>query len=88
MGANVATDIATDCFAETTVAAEEEEVRRLLASLFHSENFRVQTTDDIFTTEVCGALKNIVALGAGEPSNPNPNPLILSLFSHPLLSLL
>jgi glycerol-3-phosphate dehydrogenase (NAD+) len=69
MGANVAKDIAQDSFAETTVAALDEEVRRIVAGLFHSDTFRAQTTDDISTVELCGALKNVVALGAGKKNN-------------------
>eukprot|EP01040_Poterioochromonas_malhamensis_P011369 gene11369-12392_t len=65
MGANVANDIAHDSFAETTVACVDAEVRQIVAGLFHSQNLRAQTTDDISTVELCGALKNVVALGAG-----------------------
>jgi len=65
MGANVANDIAHDFFAETTVAAESEEVARDIASLFHCDTLRTDVTDDISTVELCGALKNVVALGAG-----------------------
>jgi glycerol-3-phosphate dehydrogenase (NAD+) len=66
MGANVAMDIAHDSFAETTVACANEEIGTLIAGLFHSENFRTQITNDISTVELCGALKNVIALAAGE----------------------
>jgi glycerol-3-phosphate dehydrogenase (NAD+) len=66
MGANVAMDIAHDSFAETTVACENQEIGALIAGLFHSENFRTQITNDISTVELCGALKNVVALAAGK----------------------
>ena len=65
MGANLASDIAHDSFAETTIASSNLDIAKLIAYLFHCETFRAQTTDDISTVELCGALKNIVALGAG-----------------------
>ena len=37
----------------------------LLKTLFESPNFRVTVVGDSDTVEMCGALKNIVAVGAG-----------------------
>eukprot|EP01039_Chlorochromonas_danica_P006869 gene6867-7592_t len=65
MGANVANDVAKDLFAETTVASVNTTVTQLVSLLLHSERFRTEQTTDISTVEFCGALKNVVALGAG-----------------------
>lgn len=65
MGANVANDIAHDHFAETTVGCADVEVAKRVAALFHSHAFKTQITSDISTVEFTGALKNVVALGAG-----------------------
>ena len=66
MGANVAMDIAHDHFAETTLACQDLNVANYLATyLFRNDNFHIQITNDVSTVEYCGALKNIVALGAG-----------------------
>lgn len=65
MGANIANDIAHDFFAETTVGADSLEVAKQIASLFQCDTLRADVTDDISTVELCGALKNVVALGAG-----------------------
>lgn len=65
MGANVANDVAKDLFAETTVASVNTTITQLVSLLLHSERFRTEKTTDISTVEFCGALKNVVALGAG-----------------------
>lgn len=51
----------------TTVAVSAVNLdrARLAQDLFNSENLRVYTSDDILGIEVGGALKNIIALGAG-----------------------
>ena len=66
MGANIASDIAYDKYVEATVASHDPVVRREVAKLFNHALFRTQQSADVATVEYCGALKNIVALGAGE----------------------
>mmetsp|Transcript_18453 Transcript_18453/g.31018 ORF Transcript_18453/g.31018 Transcript_18453/m.31018 type:complete len:474 (+) Transcript_18453:80-1501(+) len=66
MGANVASDVVTEgSFAETCVASEQITTAKQVAKLFHSRNFATQCTTDVSTVELCGALKNIIAVGAG-----------------------
>lgn len=48
-----------------SVSAVNLERARQAQDLFNSENLRVYTSDDILGIEVGGALKNIIALGAG-----------------------
>lgn len=66
MGANIATDIAADHYAETTVACADIAVAHTVAELFQSHQLQTQVSDDVSSVEYCGALKNIVAVGAGE----------------------
>lgn len=47
------------------VASESKEVSEMLQDIFMSNYFRVYTNDDIIGVELGGALKNIIALGAG-----------------------
>lgn len=69
MGANIANEVAQQQhICESTLACHFttnvlNETTRLL---FHNEQcFRIQHTPDIVLTEICGAIKNCVALGAG-----------------------
>lgn len=48
-----------------TVAGEGEEVTRRCAALFHAGTFRVYTSGDIKGVQLCGAVKNVIALATG-----------------------
>jgi len=65
MGANLAGEVAEEKFCETTIGCKDKQLGAVLRDLFQTENFRVVVVDDVDTVEVCGALKNIVACGAG-----------------------
>ncbi|ODN01764.1 Glycerol-3-phosphate dehydrogenase [NAD(+)], cytoplasmic [Orchesella cincta] len=65
MGANLAGEIADGNFSETTIGARDPEQGRLLHKLIQTDNFRVVVVRDVETVELCGALKNVVAVGAG-----------------------
>uniref|UniRef100_A0AC34RDG3 Glycerol-3-phosphate dehydrogenase [NAD(+)] n=1 Tax=Panagrolaimus sp. JU765 TaxID=591449 RepID=A0AC34RDG3_9BILA len=66
MGANLAPEVARDNYCEATIGTKQKEKHgKLLKTLFHTENFRINVVDDLEAVELCGALKNIVACGAG-----------------------
>ncbi|XP_050520854.1 glycerol-3-phosphate dehydrogenase [NAD(+)], cytoplasmic isoform X2 [Daktulosphaira vitifoliae] len=65
MGANLANEIADEKFSETTIGCRDKRVGPILKSLIQTDYFRVSVVDDVEAVEVCGALKNIVAVGAG-----------------------
>ena len=65
MGANVANEVAQDKFCESTVGYSDEANGAAFVRLFDCPTFRVGSINDVAGTELCGALKNVVALGAG-----------------------
>ncbi len=48
-----------------TIACDNKEVAEIIQDAFMSTYFRVYTNDDVIGAEIGGALKNIIALGAG-----------------------
>lgn len=65
MGANIAKDVAQGDFCECTIGSKNTEEGQVLKQLFHQPHFRVTVVSDVSTVELCGALKNIVAVAAG-----------------------
>uniref|UniRef100_A0A8C9KPE6 Glycerol-3-phosphate dehydrogenase [NAD(+)] n=2 Tax=Serinus canaria TaxID=9135 RepID=A0A8C9KPE6_SERCA len=65
MGANIASEVAADKFCETTIGCKNLENGLLFKELLQTPNFRITVVDDADAVEVCGALKNVVAVGAG-----------------------
>merc|ERR1712050_284570 len=65
MGANVANEVAAGEFCEATLGITDKANEAVLLRLFDCQSFRVSAVNDIPGVELCGALKNVVALGAG-----------------------
>jgi glycerol-3-phosphate dehydrogenase (NAD(P)+) len=64
-GPNLSGEINSGLPAVTVIAAEEVEHARQLSRLMSSSSFSVYTSTDVKGVEICGALKNVIALGAG-----------------------
>jgi len=65
MGANLANEVAAGDFSESTIGYNNEAYGKLLQSVFNDPRFQVSIVNDVPGVEVCGAVKNVVALGAG-----------------------
>ena len=52
---------------EATVACRDSSVARTVSDLLDCPCFRTSYSSDVITVELCGALKNVIAMGAGEP---------------------
>lgn len=65
MGANVANEIAKGEFSEATIGTRIPRNGQLFAELFNTSSFRINTVGDLAGVELCGAIKNVVALSAG-----------------------
>lgn len=64
-GPNLAREIAAGKPAGSVVASTDQALAGEMAALLASDRFRVYTNPDIVGVELCGALKNVVALAAG-----------------------
>ncbi len=64
-GPNLSREIARGLPAATVVAAQDGGVAERSQSIMHSPTFHVYTSHDVVGVELGGALKNIIALGAG-----------------------
>ena len=64
-GPNLAGEIIQGKPASTVIASSNSEAARYAQAIITSPGFRVYTNNDIVGVELAGALKNIIALGAG-----------------------
>ena len=64
-GPNLSGEINQGLPATSVVAGQDIEVAKRVQRLLDSPNFSVFTSDDVIGVELCGALKNVIALGAG-----------------------
>ncbi|XP_021594720.1 glycerol-3-phosphate dehydrogenase [NAD(+)] isoform X2 [Manihot esculenta] len=66
MGANIANEIAVEKFSEATVGYRtNREIAEKWVQLFSTPYFMVTPVQDVEGVELCGTLKNVVALAAG-----------------------
>ncbi|RAL40935.1 hypothetical protein DM860_008633 [Cuscuta australis] len=66
MGANIANEIAIEMFSEATIGyRENKEIAHKWVQLFNAPYFMVSVVQDVEGVELCGTLKNVVALAAG-----------------------
>lgn len=65
MGANIANEVAAESFCEATIGSKNTENGSLLKQALQTPYFRIVVVKDAEVVESCGALKNIVAVGAG-----------------------
>lgn len=64
-GPNLAREVAQGLPATTVIAAREPRTALAAQDMLNTPDFRVYTSGDVIGVELCGALKNIIALGAG-----------------------
>jgi glycerol-3-phosphate dehydrogenase (NAD(P)+) len=64
-GPNLAPEIAAGKLSSATVAFPDHGLAEIVQRAFISDSFRVYTSDDVTGVELGGALKNIIAIGAG-----------------------
>ncbi len=64
-GPNLAKEVASRMPSATVVACADNDVAGRLQSVFMAPFFRVYTNPDVVGCELCGAMKNVIAIAAG-----------------------
>jgi glycerol-3-phosphate dehydrogenase (NAD+) len=64
-GANIANEVAMEKFCESTIGCPNMEDGLIFKRLFDTPYFRINVIQDHVGVQLCGALKNVVAVGAG-----------------------
>ncbi|KAI8138950.1 glycerol-3-phosphate dehydrogenase [NAD+] [Fennellomyces sp. T-0311] len=64
-GANIANEVAEEKFCESTVGCTNIADGQVFHKLFDTPYFRINVIQDHVGVQLCGALKNVVAVGAG-----------------------
>jgi len=64
-GPNLAMEIARGLPASSVVGAEDEQVGAAVTDIVGTKTFRLYRNRDVIGVELCGALKNIIAIAAG-----------------------
>lgn len=64
-GPSFAREVAQGAFTSVVVSSEDKNFAQSLQRAIHNDNFRVYRGDDVVGTEVGGAMKNVMAIGAG-----------------------
>jgi len=64
-GPSFAGEVARGVFTSVVVSSKHGHVARHFQNIVHHQSFRVYTSDDIVGVEVGGAMKNVMAIGAG-----------------------
>ena len=67
-GPNLADEIAAGQPTATVVAADDEQVAARIAAMCATGTFRPYTNTDVLGVELCGAVKNVIALAVGAAS--------------------
>jgi glycerol-3-phosphate dehydrogenase (NAD(P)+) len=64
-GPNFALEVANQVPSITTIAAKNKKLAQTIIAVLSNENFQAQYFNDPRTAEICGIVKNIIAIGCG-----------------------
>lgn len=64
-GPSFAVDLVTKMPAGLSLATKSEETKNLVKQALANKYFKLRETEDIIGTEICGSIKNVIALSAG-----------------------
>ena len=91
-GPSFAVDLVTKMPAGLTLATENEETERLTKQAIANRYIKLRTTKDIIGTEICGSIKNVIALSAGMlnglGANDSTTAMLLTEASHDMRAII
>ncbi|MBA4418831.1 MAG: glycerol-3-phosphate dehydrogenase [Syntrophus sp. (in: bacteria)] len=64
-GPSFARELAEEAFTSVVIASKNKELSHYFQRMIHNDNFRVYTSTDVIGVELGGAMKNVMAIGAG-----------------------
>lgn len=64
-GPSFAVDIVTDCPIGLTIASERKKTIKIVRKALENDTIRLRESDDIIGVEICGSIKNVIAIAAG-----------------------
>ena len=64
-GPSFAIDVVNEVPLGLTLACQHKETTDMILKAFCNEHFKLRVTGDIIGTEICGAIKNVIAIAAG-----------------------
>jgi len=64
-GPSFAVDIVTNCPIGLSLASENKKTRQIVREALESDSIKLRETRDVIGTEVCGSIKNVIAIAAG-----------------------
>ena len=64
-GPSFAKEVANGAFTASVVASRNKHLAQYFQQMVHSDSFRIYISDDVIGVELGGALKNVMAIGAG-----------------------
>ena len=64
-GPSFAKEVANGAFTASVIASKSKHLAQYFQQMVHSDSFRIYISDDVIGVELGGALKNVMAIGAG-----------------------
>jgi glycerol-3-phosphate dehydrogenase (NAD(P)+) len=64
-GPSFAIDIVTNCPIGLTLASERRNVIKVVKKALENDSLKLRESDDIIGVEICGSIKNVIAIAAG-----------------------
>ncbi len=64
-GPSFAVDIVTNCPIGLTLASDNRKTREIIRLALESDSIKIRETRDIIGVEICGSIKNVIAIAAG-----------------------